>query len=702
MNTGSVNNNGRDRNDYHEQSPRLGLVSVRVNPRAVGLASASVALEGLLPRSARRTEEPDGAGVVHYVLSKQPEPTARFTIPRGLDAALVVEVRPEVEAPADVSRDGPVHAARAILVSAARVAAGLLIAQAWPINKTARQAVAEALATITAEWDWTEVEVVTFVNAIAQAAGDGHTYTNVVKAAFRRFGRGYTTKSAGTLRRHLAKPAFDAVIDWLSYEPPATGTSASTADDAQASHDGSAGATTGAAPIPPSRAPVAKPALADRQHILDDFANELPALGLVGEVTNAKLLFLALVSRRLPRPLGVVVKGASSAGKNHLTGTVLRFFPPSAFYTLTAASERALIYTRESFRHRVIVLYEGEALGDGFFAYVIRSLLSEGRLIYETTVKTDGGYTTQRIEKEGPTGLITTTTAPRVHEENETRMFSLHVDESTTQTAGVMGAYAKRASGASSVAEPDFAAWHALAAWLDEGETRIVIPWAPTLAELIPPIAVRLRRDFPSLVSLIEAHALLHRATRTLDDAGRIRATVEDYEAVYELAHAVFSRAASAAVAAGVREVVEAVKRGASSVVAIARACGIDRTTAWRRVQHAVEDGFLENIEDRPHRPALLFMAAEPPAETSTLLPTPTVLQEQLRCCAVAGGVGAPANVGRLLAILTDLAWRRLALAGGPTVGPGEATWRAWLRTAGPQEIDAALAAAKAAREDTQ
>ena len=43
--------------------------------------------------------------------------------------------------------------------------------------------------------------------------------------------------------------------------------------------------------------------------------------------------------------------------------------------------------------------------------YLIRTLLSEGRLRYETVEKTKDGLVARVIEREGPTGLIVTTTA---------------------------------------------------------------------------------------------------------------------------------------------------------------------------------------------------------------------------------------------------------------------------------------------------
>jgi hypothetical protein len=60
-------------------------------------------------------------------------------------------------------------------------------------------------------------------------------------------------------------------------------------------------------------------------------------------------------------------------------------------------------------------------------------------------------------------------------------------------------------------------------------------PFAPALAEGIPPVAVRLRRDFGQVLNLVRAYAILHQATRARDGAGRILATLEDYAVVREL-----------------------------------------------------------------------------------------------------------------------------------------------------------------------
>ena len=96
--------------------------------------------------------------------------------------------------------------------------------------------------------------------------------------------------------------------------------------------------------------------------------------------------------------------------------------------------------------------------------------------------------------------------------------------------------------------------------WLASGATNVVIPFASVLADLVPPVAVRLRRDFGALLTLIRVHALLHQASRPADEAGRIIAIVEDYAVVRHLVADLLADEVEVSVPAHVREIVEAVR----------------------------------------------------------------------------------------------------------------------------------------------
>jgi hypothetical protein len=74
------------------------------------------------------------------------------------------------------------------------------------------------------------------------------------------------------------------------------------------------------------------------------------------------------------------------------------------------------------------------------------------------------------------------------------------------------------------------------------------------LAVLVPPVAVRLRRDFGSVLALIRAHALLHQDSRPRDSRGRIVATIADYAVVRELLADVISEGVEKTVKPEVRD----------------------------------------------------------------------------------------------------------------------------------------------------
>ncbi len=120
---------------------------------------------------------------------------------------------------------------------------------------------------------------------------------------------------------------------------------------------------------------------AESVDILDRFAAVLRDHGVVGEERNAKLLYLAVVTRFLKRPVSVAIKGSSSGGKSFIAQQVLQFFPSEAVHCLTAMSERALAYTEADLRNRFLVIYEAAGLAGEFASYLIRSPLRVSRLL---------------------------------------------------------------------------------------------------------------------------------------------------------------------------------------------------------------------------------------------------------------------------------------------------------------------------------
>lgn len=387
--------------------------------------------------------------------------------------------------------------------------------------------------------------------------------------------------------------------------------------------------------------PTEPPELARDQAILDRFRAEVRGCGVVGEDATAATLYLLITSRLLDKPVSAAVKGHSSSGKSFTTEATVRFFPPEAVIEMTAMSERALVYSSQDYQHRTLVLYEATALREGaednLTAYFVRSLLSEGRIEYPVTVRgADGNFTTKTIVKKGPTNLIVTTTKTKVHAENETRLLSLATDDSREQTKRVLYALADETDHGIDLSE-----WHALQSWLQHAEHRVTIPYAKRLAELVPPVAVRLRRDFGAVLALIRSHAILHQANRERDRAGRIVATVGDYAQVRELVADVIAEGVGTTVSPTVRETVDAVatlaNEGGVTARAVSEHLELDKSNVSRRLRMAAEGGYLRNLEDKRGRPGR-WVVGDPLPEQTDLLPQPRNLEQppDQGSCAVA------------------------------------------------------------------
>jgi hypothetical protein len=378
--------------------------------------------------------------------------------------------------------------------------------------------------------------------------------------------------------------------------------------------------------------------LAQAARILDSLDEFLERRGLVGEKRNARLIYLAATTRHLDRLVSVAIKGPSSVGKSQLLEMVLKTQPSSGYHTMTAMSERALAFTDEPLQHRHLVIYEVTGLSGDLQSYLIRSLLSEGRLVYDTVEKTRDGLQPRRIEKEGPTGLLTTTTAIHLHPENETRFFSIYADDSTEQTAKVLKALGREHRKGGEAAADELAKWHALQRWIGTGSSIVTIPYAVRLATLIPPVAVRLRRDFGAVLNLIRAHALLHQATRTTDEQGSIVATLDDYAVVREVVAGLISEGVGATVSPIIRETVAVVSElttggGETTVKAVAGKLKLDPSAVSRRVRQAMHSGYLINREERKGKP-LRLVVGDPLPDEQVILPD----VERLHDCTIAPG----------------------------------------------------------------
>jgi hypothetical protein len=347
--------------------------------------------------------------------------------------------------------------------------------------------------------------------------------------------------------------------------------------------------------------------------ILDLFAAEVRKV-IAGESTNSKLLYLVATSRLFDKTMNAAIKGTSAGGKSEIRKRVLDFFPLESVISFTSLSEKSLLYYDGSFANKILSMGEAAATDEqNFQDYLLRELMSEGVLRYPVVQKQpDGSMATVTIIKNGPVAFMVTTTRNKLHPENETRMLSLEIDDSEAQTKNVLRKVAQVEGLNHAKALIDYQPWQDFQRWLERGERRVVVPFAEQLIELIPPAAVRLRRDVGQVIRAIKAHALLHREQRDRDDAGQIVADIEqDYETVGHLLEPILAEGSGVAVNPAMTETVAAVNEATANLIEtegasaqdIARILKLDKSAAWRRLSAARLEGLVVNLEMRKGTP---------------------------------------------------------------------------------------------------
>jgi hypothetical protein len=277
-------------------------------------------------------------------------------------------------------------------------------------------------------------------------------------------------------------------------------------------------------------------------NILEEAAKTMLRLGHVGEWDNKKLAFVSAVSARAQLPVQPSTHAQSSAGKNYLWDTVLSLVPPELVYKRTGFSAKALFRTNMSLKHSV--LYIQEVAGSEGADFSIRTLQSDNVLKWEATEKQpDGSLANVEYEVEGPTVIVQTTTKNHLHPENETRVVPLYLDESAEQTKRINNEAKRRAAGKGAISDAEreemCGVWHDAVRLLEPAE--VVLPYAERVE--VPTQPIRLRRDVPRLIKIIQLVAWLHQHSRKKDDQGRIVATEADFDTALEIVGDSFARA---------------------------------------------------------------------------------------------------------------------------------------------------------------
>jgi len=273
--------------------------------------------------------------------------------------------------------------------------------------------------------------------------------------------------------------------------------------------------------------------------------------GIIGEETNTLVAYLAGVSRKLERPLAIIIQSASAAGKTTLMDAVLSFFPEEERVKYSAMTGQSLYYLGETnLKHKILAVVE-EA-GAERASYALKLLQSEGELTIASTGKDpqSGKMVTQEYHVEGPVMIFLTTTAIDLDEELQNRCLTLAVDETSEQTQRIHRVQRERRT---------------LAGLMARQQRADVLGKLRNAQRLLQPLAVvnphaqaltfrsdrtRNRRDHEKYLTLIDAIALLHqyqREAKPLPNASEgaplfVEATLDDIALANELAPEVLGR----------------------------------------------------------------------------------------------------------------------------------------------------------------
>lgn len=284
--------------------------------------------------------------------------------------------------------------------------------------------------------------------------------------------------------------------------------------------------------------------------LLSRVLTDFEACGVIGEESNKLVGYLAAVSRKLDKPLAVMIQSSSAAGKSSLMDAVLNMIPLEERIQFSAMTGQSLYYMGETnLKNKILAISEEEGADQA--AYALKLLQSEGEVSIASTGKNPvtGNLETQQYKVEGPVMLMMTTTAIDIDEELMNRCLVLSVNETREQTEAIHQMQRKRQTLEGLLAEhskKDVITLHQNAQRLLR-PLLVANPYAEQLTFLSD--KTRARRDHMKYLTLIRAIALLHqyqREVKRVEHNGQsleyIEVTQDDIKVANQLAHEVLGR----------------------------------------------------------------------------------------------------------------------------------------------------------------
>ena len=284
--------------------------------------------------------------------------------------------------------------------------------------------------------------------------------------------------------------------------------------------------------------------------LLNRILSDFNQAGVVGEETNKLAGYLACVSRKLDRPLAVIIQSSSAAGKSSLMDSILALMPEEERVQYSAMTGQSLFYMGETqLKNKILAISEEEGASNA--SYALKLLQSEGEVTIASTGKDDatGNLVTKEYKVEGPVMLFLTTTAIDIDEELLNRCVVLTVNESREQTQAIHAAQRSKRT---------------LQGLENKLKKERIIQLHRNAQRLLKPLAVinpyadqltflddktRTRRDHEKYLTLIDSIALLHqyqREVKTIQHNGQnidyVEVSLSDIDTANQIANDVLGK----------------------------------------------------------------------------------------------------------------------------------------------------------------
>jgi energy-coupling factor transporter ATP-binding protein EcfA2 len=276
------------------------------------------------------------------------------------------------------------------------------------------------------------------------------------------------------------------------------------------------------APEIPMTAPEREAALAylKAPNLLERIVDDFRACGLIGERSSVLVSYLAAISRKLAKPLSLLIVARTGAGKSSLQDALCSLVPPEEV-RVTRLTGQALFYKDpDSLKHKLLAIAEEEGAAQA--AYSLRTLASDQWLSIAAT-RTDpqtGKLHTEHYEIHGPVAIVITTTSPEAFdEETRSRFVLLTLNESVEQTRAILARQRQSDTLEGVLAEANAEHIHRRHHHLQRllRPLKVVNPYSQQLD--YPDEKLIARREQKKYLTLIKSMALLHQYQREIKRA---------------------------------------------------------------------------------------------------------------------------------------------------------------------------------------